>query len=587
MRRRHRDGSPRLREPIVPLVGAHRLRLGLLAAMALVAGLAEAGILVLIARIAFAITSEEGSGSFGGPFGALDLSVPALTAIAASAVVLRFVLHAASSWESAALSTEILATAQKSTVRLFLEASWALQSRERTGHLQELMTSFTASASSAVLLVGSATVALCSLLALLGTAFVVNAWASLIVGVALVVIAFVMRPLRNVVWRLASRAADADLVLATAITETSSLAQEIRIFYARDEMQKRIDENVDTYARSFRHARVVAQIMAGLYQAIALLLIVTALAVVYGAGFTRLAALGAVVLIMLRSLSYGQSLQAAYHSLYEYAPYLEKLRDQQRLYRQGAVASGDHPVGPVGDVGFDDVWFEYEPGQPVLRGVSFRVGRGEMIGIVGASGAGKSTLVQLLLRLREPTSGQVLVDGRDVRSLALDGWYERVTFVPQEGRLFSGTVAENIRFFRAAGPEDVMRVAKLASLHDEIAAWPRGYETPVGERGEQLSVGQRQRLCIARSLLTEPDVIVLDEPTSALDPKSESLIRETLSALAPRVTVFVIAHRLSTLDACDRIMVLDHGRLQGFDAPERLERASPFFQEALRLAGLK
>jgi ABC-type multidrug transport system fused ATPase/permease subunit len=180
-----------------------------------------------------------------------------------------------------------------------------------------------------------------------------------------------------------------------------------------------------------------------------------------------------------------------------------------------------------------------------------------------------------------------LADGRDLQRLSLDGWYQRVTFVPQEPRLFSGTVANNIRFFRDVEPDDIVRAAKLANVHEEIISWPRGYATPVGERGGELSLGQRQRLCIARSLVGDPDVIVLDEPTSSLDPRSESLVREALSTLAPKVTLFIIAHRLSTLDICNRIMVLQGGRLQGFDEPRQLEHSSPFYREALRLSGLK
>jgi ABC-type multidrug transport system fused ATPase/permease subunit len=180
-----------------------------------------------------------------------------------------------------------------------------------------------------------------------------------------------------------------------------------------------------------------------------------------------------------------------------------------------------------------------------------------------------------------------LADGRDLRQLSLDGWHERVTFVPQEPRLFRGSVAANIQFFRDVEPEDIVRAAKLANVHDEIRSWPRGYATQVGERGGELSLGQRQRLCIARSLVGDPDVIVLDEPTSSLDPRSEWLVRESLSTLAPKVTLLIIAHRLSTLDTCNRIMVLQGGRLQGFDEPRQLEHSSTFYREALRLSGLK
>jgi ABC-type multidrug transport system fused ATPase/permease subunit len=175
-----------------------------------------------------------------------------------------------------------------------------------------------------------------------------------------------------------------------------------------------------------------------------------------------------------------------------------------------------------------------------------------------------------------------------VREFDLDDWYEHVSFVPQEFHLFADTVAENIRFFREdvsdAAVEDA---ARLANLHDEIMAWPLGYDTLVGERGGAISGGQRQRLCIARALVTEPDVLVLDEPTSSLDVKSESLVRATVAGLAPRTTVFVIAHRLSTLSICDRIMVIREGILQGFDEPAKLEATDPFYQEALILSAIR
>jgi ABC-type multidrug transport system fused ATPase/permease subunit len=163
-----------------------------------------------------------------------------------------------------------------------------------------------------------------------------------------------------------------------------------------------------------------------------------------------------------------------------------------------------------------------------------------------------------------------------------------VSFVPQDARFFAGSVADNIRFFRAdLDDHAVHRAAKLANLYDEIMAMPDGFETPIGERGGRLSGGQRQRLSIARALAEEPDILVLDEPTSSLDVRSEALIRESLSGLAERTSVLIIAHRLSTLEMCDRIMVVYDGEIQGFDTPGRLERDNPFYREALRLSGLR
>ena len=196
--------------------------------------------------------------------------------------------------------------------------------------------------------------------------------------------------------------------------------------------------------------------------------------------------------------------------------------------------------------------------------------------------------MQIILGLREPSTGRVTADGQDRTDLAISDWYRRVSFVPQDALLFSGTVAENILFFRdGVDRSRVEQAARRAHIHDEIIAWPLGYETPVGERGRQLSGGQRQRLCIARALVDDPDIIVLDEPTSALDVKSESLLRETLERLTPSATVIVIAHRLSTLSMCDRIMVVMGGILQAFDEPAKLEASSEFYREALELSGMR
>jgi ATP-binding cassette subfamily B protein len=577
-----------LRELVSPLLLKDRLRLAVLSATSLLGGFAEAAVLVVIARVAFAITQQDSSITVsGGPIGPYDISVPTLIAVAGVMTVGRLLLQTVTAWQGAAVSSGALARARATTMRSFLRASWGFQSAERQGHLQELETVHAVFVSRTVDSLVILLVSGLSLAALLVSAIVINAVAALIVGAAVVVLALIMRPLRGAVRRRSRTTANADVEFATAISEVTSIAQEIKVFHAGDHIDDQVNRRIDTHRRALQRTRFLTQLVPSLYQGAALFFVVVALAVVYTVGFGRLATLGAVVLIMLRSLSFGQSLQISYHSLHEAAPYLETLLEQQHRYVRSAVDGGGEPVGRVREVVFDGVWFAYEADNPVLFDVSFEAQRGEVIGIVGPSGAGKSTLVQLLLRLREPTSGRVLADGRDLRRLSLDGWYQSVTFVPQEPRLFSGTVADNIRFFRDVEQECIVTAAKLANVHEEILAWPRGYATPVGERGGELSLGQRQRLCIARSLVGNPDVIVLDEPTSSLDPRSESLVRDALSTLAPSVAIFIIAHRLSTLDICDRIMVLHGGRIQGFDEPRHLEHSSPFYREALRLSGLK
>jgi ABC-type multidrug transport system fused ATPase/permease subunit len=220
----------------------------------------------------------------------------------------------------------------------------------------------------------------------------------------------------------------------------------------------------------------------------------------------------------------------------------------------------------------------------VLTGISFDVAEGEVIGIIGPSGAGKSTLVQLLLGLRGPDEGAYEVDGRPASVYRQADWHRQVSFVPQEPRLLHASVADNIRFYRDIAIADVERAARLARIHEDIVAWPNGYETIVGPRADAVSGGQQQRICLARALAAKPGMLVLDEPTSALDPHSETLIGESLNALKSELTLFIIAHRMSTLDICDRVMVIVDGRLVGFDTKPLLQASNSYYRHASRLA---
>jgi ABC-type multidrug transport system fused ATPase/permease subunit len=226
------------------------------------------------------------------------------------------------------------------------------------------------------------------------------------------------------------------------------------------------------------------------------------------------------------------------------------------------------------------VSYSYDEGTQTLSDITFDVRAGETIGIIGPSGAGKSTLAQLLLRLREPDTGQYLVNAVPAHSLRRDDWARRVAYVPQTPQLIYASVSENIRYYRDVAQEEVQRAAELAGIHGDIITWSNGYDTIVGPRAAAVSVGQAQRICLARALALRPRILVLDEPTSALDPTSERLIQESLTALRGSLTLFVIAHRLSTLDICDRVIVLVGGRLDAVEAFEDLEHRNAYYSRA-------
>lgn len=221
------------------------------------------------------------------------------------------------------------------------------------------------------------------------------------------------------------------------------------------------------------------------------------------------------------------------------------------------------PMPPIrGQVDFENVWFEYEPGQPVLKGIDLHVEPGQMVALVGFSGSGKTTMISLLLRHYDPKDGRILVDGIDLRETQLLSYRRQLGVVMQESILFNTTILENIRYGRMdATEEEVQAAAKAANIHDAILSLPDGYETRIGEDGVKLSVGEKQRLAIARALLADPKILILDEATSALDSQTEALLQAALDNLLKGRTSFVIAHRLSTIVKADQIVVLEQGRI--------------------------
>lgn len=567
-------------EAMVP--GIYR-RLGGIAVLSFGRGMLEAAVLVQIARIAVAVTEDTSQLELL-PWVGVSVTIPlvilSLVGLLAAKVVVALVLARA----TASMAKHALTEVRLQLLRSFMAASWPIQSSERQGHLQELMTTHANRTTNVTMGLSGFITAGLSVIMMVAIAVVAEPVAAIGIVVGGAVLSLILRPFAAIVRRNAKRTEDAGVRFAGAVSQVVNTSRELHAFGTGPQAMADLATLQDHQARRWARSRFFMLLGPQIYQAVAMAMLIGGLGLVSLASPSNLAALGAVVLLLLRALAYGQQTQSAYQTLNDSVPFLDQLRNKRDLYMANRVHDGKTQLARIGSMELDEVCYEYIPGRPVLRGVSAVIEPGQAVGIIGPSGSGKSTLLQILLRLREPTEGRLVVDGRDARQLELAGWHGRAAFVPQDPRLIEGSVTQNIAFYRDIPNHSVQRAAEMANLADEISLLPRGYEEIIGPEDTTLSGGQQQRLTIARALAGEPDLLVLDEPTSALDMRSEARIQETLQALHGSMTLIIVAHRMSTVAQCDRVMVLTHGVVQAFDEHDALLSRSGFYEETLRLS---
>jgi len=294
------------------------------------------------------------------------------------------------------------------------------------------------------------------------------------------------------------------------------------------------------------------------------------------------AALAAITYLIQQIFSYFKQLQNNFQLINEAIPFLTNLLNhEKKSIKNEEKNNGLAKFEFNRDLQFVDVWFSYLPQKQILAGINFLVNKGDLVGIIGPSGVGKTTLVDLVLRLFNPEQGEILLDGKNILDIDLDQWRQNTGYVSQDMFLMNDTIANNIRFYDSQiTDEEVMTAAKMANIYDFISQCQDGMNTFIGERGVMLSVGQRQRIVIARVLARKPQLLILDEATSALDNESEVKIQEVIKNLKGKITVLVIAHRLSTVADSDKLIVLDKGRVAEQGVPQELlaDKDSYFFK---------
>jgi len=290
----------------------------------------------------------------------------------------------------------------------------------------------------------------------------------------------------------------------------------------------------------------------------------------------------AMVYIIQRIFTYLQRFQLAFHQLLESLSYMEKVTEYKKdISGHVEDVSGAKEFRFEKNISFEDVTFSYANRTDVLSTISFSIEKGSSVALIGPSGAGKTTVVDLLLRLFTPTGGAITADGEDISEIDLEKWRDHIGYISQDIFLINDTIENNIRFHdESVTDADVKRAAKMANIDTFVDSLPGKYQTVIGERGLEVSAGQRQRIVIARVLARNPDILILDEATSALDNESEKKVQTVIDELKGKVTTFVVAHRLTTVLNVDTLLVLDGGKIVEQGSPKKLleDKQSYFYR---------
>jgi ATP-binding cassette subfamily B protein len=549
----------------------------------LISGVIEAAFLVLVARVGLAVAEGDTTLNF---INGTALTVNQALGLSATMLIIRLCAALLGVRVSLALTYRISVGIRVRLSHAFLRSSWAIQQSQPAGILQQLVVTFPNQGSILLNQLANSLGAALTLIAMLVVAFAVEPSATVVVLIVLISLGAILRPLRGRVNRRSDDSIDPQVSFSNGVAQVGTLGLEIQAFGVQKQTEKYLDDLIVNDAIAQRHVGLIAYSVSPIYVSLAYGAVIGALAIVASLGTDQMQSSGAVMLVMLRTLSYGQSLQQGSVYLAQIFPFLHRIENTVDEFEQNRATNGPRKIEKIGNIELTDVGYSYSSGPRVLQDISCQLQAGHSYGIIGPSGSGKSTLVQLLLGIRNPTSGSITSNGFDLTDIERSSWTSKVAFVPQDPILITGTVAENIAFYRPGISEQQMvEAARSAHVLEDIQKLPQGFNTDLGERAQQLSGGQRQRLSIARALVGNPELLILDEPTSALDMKSESVIRDTIAELQGEVTVVVIAHRLSTLDVCSRLMVIQDGQLKAFATPSELAANNDFYKEALNLAG--
>lgn len=473
---------------------------------------------------------------------------------------------------NAKISAEYEKSEREELLRGALDASWPYLLDQKSGYLESvLMDDVSNSANILTQLSG---------LVLIGTSLImytiialnISAPITLItLGIGGVIFIF-LKPLFYKARKLNEKLADESKATSHLIHESIAGAKTIKAAST----EKIISEIGERYFENLKNAKVKLSFyqhyIGSLLEPVGFAYIAVIFLFSYKMPTFNIAAFAAIIYLVQKMFAFIQSMQGKLHSLNVAIPYLNIVLDYREAIKKNKELNGGIKSFEFNDeLVFKNVNFEYKEKGFAIKDINFAVKRGETVGIIGPSGAGKTTIIDLILRLFQPNKGEILTDNRNIYEIDKKVWHDNIGYVSQDIFLLNDTIENNIRFYNnSLNFEDIVGASKSANIYDFIETLPDKFKTAVGERGLKLSGGQRQRIALARALARKSPILILDEATSALDNESEHKIQEAIKHLRGKLTIFIIAHRLSTVMHSDKILVLKDGILVEEGSPQEL-----------------
>ncbi|OGY52164.1 MAG: hypothetical protein A3J59_03360 [Candidatus Buchananbacteria bacterium RIFCSPHIGHO2_02_FULL_56_16] len=502
-------------------------------------------------------------------------------------IALLFIVKAVVSFIAQYVSATITADYEREIrVTLFqklMGSGWPYLLTQKTGYPEMVLTNDVNAASTALTYLSSAILLITALLIYVIIALNISVMITILALLMGVVIFVSFRPFLYRSQQAANVQAQLYKVIAHHVNESVAGSKSIKSFA----VEIPVVAKAANIFKTLRGERIKLSrsnaTTNSLIQPISLLFVLAVFSYFYLKGNFNVASFAVILYLIQKIFSYIQAIQSKLHSVSELVPNVRNTLE----FLAAAEKNQEHQTGTAAfsfhqRLTFQSVTFGYQQDRGrVLDGISFEIPKGAMLGLIGASGAGKTTIVDLLLRHFSPTGGEILIDGKNISTVDLTAWRHKIGYISQDIFLLNDTVENNIKFYHPSiSKPDMVAAAKMAQIHDFINQQPDGYQTMVGERGIMLSGGQRQRVILARALVRQPEILILDEATSSLDNESEIKVQQAIENLRGKITVLVIAHRLTTVMNCDQLLIIKDGQIQERGAPQALlkDRGSYFFK---------